>query len=169
MEKQIIKPIIGYEEFYLIASDGNIYSKRKWRGVEMRILKTSPDKYGYTRVFLTKNGKTTGIKVHKLMAINFMGEKPKEMQVRHLDGNKNNNEINNLKYGTALENANDRFLHGKTATGEKIGSAKLSNVQVSEIRSKYKKRGDMVKLAKEYSVSCSNIYQIIKKTSRKNG
>lgn len=39
-------------------------------------------------------------------------------------------------------------------------------VDVKYIRDNYRKRGDMVKLANKFNVSCSNIYQIIKNKSR---
>ncbi|MFT7005418.1 MAG: hypothetical protein ACJAWW_002793 [Sulfurimonas sp.] len=167
--KNKLYDIKGYEELYSISKEGKIFSKRTWRGLSNRELKQSINNYGYPRVFLTKDNTTKGITVHRLMTVNFIGKRPKNKQVRHLDGNKKNNHIDNLKYGTALENAKDRMIHGKTANGEKIASFKLTTNQVNDIRLKYKKRGDMVKLSKEYNVSCANIYYIITKKSRKNG
>ena len=164
-----MKDIKGYEGLYAISTEGEVFSKRVWRGLVNRELKQSLNEYGYLKVWLTKDGKTKGITVHKLMTTTYLGKRPKGMQVRHLDGVKTNNELSNLAYGTALDNAEDRRKHGNTARGEKVGSSKLSRKDVAEIRSKYSKRGDMVKLAKEYNVSCANIYYIVTKKSRKDG
>tara|TARA_R110002051_G_C8583101_1_gene477585 strand:+ start:170 stop:664 length:495 start_codon:yes stop_codon:yes gene_type:complete len=164
-----MKDIKGYEGLYSISEKGQVFSRRCWRGIKNRQLTQSLNSYGYVRVFLTKDSKTKGITLHKLMTTTFLGVRPEGEQVRHLDGNKLNNNINNLKYGTALENAEDRRIHGKTAKGELIGSSKLSKKEVEDIRSRYNKRGDMVKLADEYKVSCANIYMIINNKSRKNG
>ena len=47
MENTILKKVKGFEDFYLIDSNGNVYSKRKWRGVEMRKLTPSKNEFGY--------------------------------------------------------------------------------------------------------------------------
>lgn len=166
MENILKKDLLGFENLYVIDSEGNIYSKRKWRGLEMRKLTPSKNQYGYLRVFLTKDSKTKGITIHKLMTTNFFGPRPKGMQVRHLDGNKENNSLNNLKYGTALENSEDRRKHFKTCFGDKIGTSKLSNEDVIKIRSS---KLTQKQLSKEFNVSIANISMIINFKSRKNG
>lgn len=158
-----------YEGLYKVSDLGAIYSLRKWRGKHFRKLKYHLNAFGYPVFSLTKNGNTKGITAHKIVTTSFLGERPLGMEVRHLDGNKLNFQLNNLKYGTAKENAADRDKHNTTARGENIGSAKLSNDDVMNIRKLYRKRGDMVKLADKYNVSCANIYMIITKQSRKHG
>ena len=166
MENLKIKDVIGYEGLYSIDKNGNVYSKRSWRGIKNRVLTPSKNEYGYLRVFLTKNGKTSGITIHKLMAITFLGERKIDFQVRHLDGNKENNSLSNLKYGTALENADDRRLHLKTAFGERIASSKLTKEDVMNIRNSNLNQKE---LSKKYNISIANISMIINFKSRKNG
>ena len=166
MENLKIKDVLGYEELYSIDINGNVYSKRSWRGKKNRKLTPSKNEYGYLRVFLTKNGITKGITIHKLMSITFLGERKECMQVRHLDGNKENNSLLNLKYGTALENAKDRKLHLKTAFGDKIATCKLSKEEVFDIRNSNLSQKE---LSKKYNVSIANISLIINFKSRKNG
>lgn len=160
------KNIIGYDGLYSINTKGEVFSLRNYRGLSNRKLKYSKNKYGYLRVSLTKDKKTKGITVHKLMTTTFIGERPKNKQVRHLDGNKENNNLDNLKYGTALENANDRRLHFKTATGEKVGSSKLSFEDVNFIRNSSLSQK---KLSEKFNVTIANISMIINYKSRKNG
>lgn len=166
MENFLIKDVLGYEGLYFIDENGNVYSKRSWRGVKNRILTPSKNEYGYLRVFLTKNKKTKGITIHKLMSITFLGKRPKNKQVRHLDGNKENNKLSNLVYGTALQNSEDRKYHNKTAFGEKIGTSKLSNEDVLDIRNSNLSQKELSKI---YNVSIANISMIINFKSRKNG
>lgn len=164
------KHIKGYDGLYSIHKDGYVISHRIWNGLKNRRLTAFENSFGYLTVQLTnRNGKSKKHFIHKLVASHFIGEKPKNLQIRHLDWNKLNNKSSNLKYGTAKENAADRLAHGTNASGSKIGTSKLSENDVLEIRKSYKKRGDMVKLASKYNVSCANIYMIINKISRKNG
>ncbi len=117
-EKQIYKrkPLLRYNG-YEIDTDGNIWSLLGWKRQKERLLKPHPNKYGYLRVVLkTGNGRKTEF-VHNLMIENFIGNK-NGLQTRHLDGNKINNSLLNLKLGTAKENANDREKHGNTQRGE---------------------------------------------------
>ena len=107
MDKKI-KNVIGYEGLYLVNELGDVISLREWRGIKNRILIPSKNKYGYMRVFLTLNGITKGITVHKIVTTSFLGKRPKGLQVRHLDGNKENNKLYNLCYGTSLENSEEQ-------------------------------------------------------------
>jgi hypothetical protein len=50
--------------------------------------------------------------VHRVVAEAFHGPLPPEMQVRHLDGNRENNAPSNLAYGTRSENMQDQVRHG---------------------------------------------------------
>lgn len=124
-----IKLIPGYKRHY-ISSDGKPYSKRNGR---LRLLKTQQNR-GYLYTAFSENGKTVYPKVHRLVLLAFVG-KPKKGQItRHLDGNKTNNNIDNLVWGTFKENMGDKIRHGTLANGEKSGVAKLNELQVRIIR-----------------------------------
>ena len=73
-------------------------------------------------------------RVHQLVASVFVGPRPSpQHEVRHLDGNPENNLPGNLKWGTAQDNADDRESHGHTARGERQGHAKLTKKLVADI------------------------------------
>ncbi len=57
-------------------------------------------------------GKRTYRFIHQLVLETFVGPCPQGMICRHLDGNKTNNRVENLCWGTSLENAQDKFIHG---------------------------------------------------------
>jgi hypothetical protein len=89
---------------------------------------------GYPDIRFSVDGKQTTIPVHRLVAKAFLGDRPEDMQIRHLDGNKLNNHVDNLCYGTAQENAQDKVLHGNSSKGLKNPKNKLTEAQVNRIR-----------------------------------
>lgn len=102
--------------------------------------------------------------VHRLVLMAFVGfPHSNEYQCMHLDNNKKNNEIGNLKWGTQLENmASERGKKKKFKT--KHGHAKLSIDQINKIRNQYASRKNthwgMTKLALMFGVSKQEIYLI---------
>jgi hypothetical protein len=100
-----------------------------------RALKPHPDKDGYPCVTLCDMPRMQTFKVHTLVCCTFNGPPPEGTdQVRHLDGTKDNNTPSNLCWGTTLQNAADRLLHGRDSRGEKSGKAKFSQAEVDRLR-----------------------------------
>ena len=110
MEKEIFKPMKGYEEYYEISNKGRIrrikydnIQNEKQYGIPYYI-KYRIDKDGYLKCDLSLNGKIKRYMVHRLVIQNF-GDNPENKPcVNHKDGNKQNNDINNLEYVTVKEN-----------------------------------------------------------------
>jgi hypothetical protein len=72
----------------------------------------------YPAVMLRYSGQRRRVAVHRLVALNFVGLPPfAGAQVRHLDGNHLNARADNLAWGSAKDNADDREQHGRTAKG----------------------------------------------------
>lgn len=105
---------------YVVYPDGSVWSaKYNWRGHKNREMQQTLNSFGYPRVHLTGETGTKRYLVHKLMAELFLPPKPSEKhQIRHLDGNKENNSVDNLAWGTSKENADDREKHGRTSRGK---------------------------------------------------
>lgn len=59
-----------------------------------------------------KDGIRRVLYVHHLVAEAFLGPRPEGHQVRHLDGDPDNNRADNLAYGTRSENTRDMVRHG---------------------------------------------------------
>lgn len=148
-------PIPNFDGYYA-GSDGFIYSDYyNWRGYGFRKLTPAFNKYGYLAInlMLGKNKRTTR-RVHVLVCSAFHGTKPFDtLEVRHLDGNKENNVPSNLKWGTKSENALDRSKHGKPR-GRYGNNQKLTIDQVNKIK---KTDGKYVDIAKEYNVTPNTI------------
>jgi len=93
---------------YSITHDGRIYTNKTGRQRKLH-----SDKYtGYLTVGLYRDGQMHIVALHRLLLEVFMGPCPEGMQCRHLDGNKQNNNLCNLKWGTPFENTADRTVHG---------------------------------------------------------
>jgi hypothetical protein len=95
--------------------------------------------------------------IHALVTEAFIGPYPHEQEVRHKDGNRLNNNLDNLEYGTHLENGADTIKHGRTTYGERNTNAKLSEEQVFYI---LESTLSASVLAKQFGVNQDNIYAI---------
>lgn len=86
------------------------------------------------------------------------------MECRHLDGDPTNNTVDNLCWGTRLENQRDRIEHGTSSRGEQNPKAKLNNLQVRVIRHllSYKKEFTQIEIAAIFNISPSVVCDIKK-------
>jgi hypothetical protein len=89
------------------------------------------------------------------------------MECRHVDGDKRNNSLSNLAWGTPAENAADKVRHGTDPksvarkyggnSGESNGRAKLKAHEVLEIVERLSGGEMPASLALEYGVSATAI------------
>ena len=159
---------------YRISNKGNIQSRWK-RGENLsgfqnnpwKNLKPGTDGKGYLTIILCDgDGKRKSKRIHNLVAEYFIGPKPKDKQVvRHLDSNPKNNYDSNLAYGTHLENEHDKIDNGTWNT--RNGGAKITIVQVKEIREKLKTISQK-ELAIMYGISRPTITRIANNKIWKN-
>ena len=63
-----------------------------------KILKRILNEKGYCRVDLSKSGKIKRHRVHRLVAETFIPNPYNLLEVNHIDGNKQNNNVNNLEW-----------------------------------------------------------------------
>lgn len=123
------KPIKDYENLYMVSNTGLVKRTRFINGkhnfAQERLLKPIINKDGYAFVRLCKNGKVSNKRIHKLVANAFLGES--NLQVDHLDGNKQNNNLSNLEYVTPKENTNRAWNKG-IAKYTKERKEKLSKI-----------------------------------------
>jgi hypothetical protein len=81
-----------------------------------RVLKQNLGPNGYYRL---KTGGSSVRLVAHLVAAAFLGQRPDGMEIRHLNGVRTDNRVENLAYGTRSENQLDRLLHGTHNQGNK--------------------------------------------------
>ena len=111
MKAEEIKWIEGYEGMYIITSYGRVYSVVR-RDKYCRIsgggeIKQALTATGYHFVSLYKKGKGVQEYVHQLVARAFIPNPENKNCVDHIDNNKSNNNVDNLRWVTHKENMNN--------------------------------------------------------------
>lgn len=114
------KDIPGYEGHYQASDKGRIRSLPRTvngkhgtpRNLPGKVLTPHPNHAGYLGVVLSIDGTKHRHSVHRLIATTFLGPLPHGMHTCHTDGDKTNNRVANLYYGTISENTHDRVRHG---------------------------------------------------------
>lgn len=130
-----MKPIPGYSDYY-ITDDFQVLSMRRGKG---RVIgHVNPD-HGYKVACLVDSmGRRRHWRVHQLVLLAHGIPRPsKNHGVRHLDGNKLNNRIENLAWGTHGQNMKDKEAHGTIPRGEGHYCAKLTEAIVLDLRRQY--------------------------------
>ena len=162
---EVWRQIIGYEGFYSVSSLGRVRRDRGGCGATAnRILKNQKNKDGYWKVFICLDGKPKCFVVHRLVALNFIGERPFGLEINHKDGDKGNNSESNLEYVTRKENMRHASLLGliKGLRGELSNTAKLKNADVLSIRKEYRVGGISQRgLARKHKISQRSVSRII--------
>jgi hypothetical protein len=107
-------PVPGYDGRYYVSDRGEVRSHV--RKATRLLAQTSRSQAGYRGVSL---GIRNPRYVHVLVLEAFVGPRPHGAVVRHLNGDNQDNRLENLAWGTALENARDRVNHGRDFSASK--------------------------------------------------
>jgi len=141
---EIWKDIPGWEGFYQASDYGQIkslsrkitlYNNGTYYTKE-KIKNQSINRKGYPIVSLNKPEIQKTMTVHRLVALTFTPNVNNKPEINHIDGNKLNNNINNLEWCTAKENSKHAVKLGlkKGNFGEKNGLSKVTKEIVKLIR-----------------------------------
>lgn len=112
MGNEVWKEIDGFEGLYAISNFGNVkrlehsdtHCKQGYRVFKERPLKPFLRR-GYLKVNLFKGDKRHSKSVHRLVAQAFIpNDDTEKTQINHIDGNKVNNNKDNLEWCTCKEN-----------------------------------------------------------------
>jgi hypothetical protein len=120
--------------------------------------KPSLDERGY---LVTTLGRKSKSGLHRLVLLAFVGPPPPGMECRHLDGNPLNNCLENLEWGTPLENHADQVRHGTRVRGERHPQAKISDAARAAIKQRYAAGALQKDLGKEFGLTQSTISYLI--------
>ena len=96
---------------YFINKEGEIYRQnkdKKFKLISQRISK------GYYRVSLYIDKERKDYMVHRLLAMVFIPNLENKPTIDHIDRNKLNNDLSNLRWATYEENNNNRNTKSKT-------------------------------------------------------
>jgi len=101
--------IEGYPN-YMIYPDGRVWSKCRGKG---KFLKQNPNSNGYLHVRLWKDGKKKMMRVHRLLGNAYIPNPENKPCIDHIDHNRQNNNIENLRWATRSENSRNKTVSGE--------------------------------------------------------
>ena len=150
------KPVVGFEDRYEVSDLGRVKSLN-YRGstMKIRIMKATPNYAGYLVITLGKDHKQ--YRVGRLVLESFVGPCPENQECCHDDGDRGNNKLNNLRWGTSIDNGNDKRRHG-VAKGMRNSNSKLTENDVIDIRNS---PVGFLELAKKYGITHQQIRNIV--------
>ena len=168
------KDIEGYEGFYQVSNLGNIKSVNrviKRSTSSMKIKSKHMSQYignsGYPMINLCINGKCKRHLVHRIVATAFLPNPLNKAYVNHIDGDKQNSNLENLEWSTPTENSIHAHEHGlaNVGRGENQHSSKLNEEKVKYIRESSK---TVRELSSMFNVSKQAIRDVKMKRSWKH-
>ena len=126
MSQEIWKDIPGYKGLYQISSFGNVK-----RGDKVRKTYISN---GYYTLSLYKNGKETHKRIHRLLGETFIPNPENKPYIDHINRDKLDNRLENLKWATTIENSHNHSLYITNKLKEQnIGYSKHHKLYVFRI------------------------------------
>ena len=189
---EIWKDVQGYEGLYQVSNLGRVKSlgrnvkkpllKSGYCWQEERILKPHKTKYGYLNVRLCKDSRTKDFQIHRLVAIAFIPNPENKPQIDHINADKTNNTVNNLRWVTCKENINNpltlvkkigknNYLYGKNLseeTKQKIRKAhlgkKISEETKEKLRGKNNPRSRSIK-----NLNTNEVFDSVRNAGKKYG
>ena len=159
--KEKWKPIKDFEGYYSVSNSGNVRRENTKFSSE-HILKPYKDYHNSLRVCLSKNNKVTRIFVHRLVCSAFLPNPENKRTVNHKDGNRLNNNLNNLEWATHSENVTHAYnvLGVRAVRGNNHYASKLTVKNVLQIRKLRFGGYGYKKLSEKFGISYTHIVDI---------
>lgn len=148
-----IRPIRGWDDCF-ISRDGRV-----WRNGKEK--KLSIGKVGYKVVNFSKNNKSNTFYLHRLLLDAFIGPCPDGCEALHANGDRLDNRLENLRWGTRAENVADALRHGTATVGSKNAQAKLRSHDIGWIKDMNRLGFFAREIAPHFRVSETAIHRVI--------
>ena len=134
-------------------------TRGRWRKRAWQVLTTYSEKDDpYARVGLYINGKRSNVRVHLLVLWAFKGP-PKPGQIaRHLNDNKRDNRLGNLKWGTYNDNLEDAIRNGRV---RRLGKARAAAIR-ERFAAGPTTKGLTEKIANDFGISAVSVCAVIR-------
>lgn len=153
------KPLPGFSSRYEVSDHGRI---RSFARKEEKLLTPYRSSTCHRRVALTSDaGNVVTMNVGAAVLTAFVGPRPKRHHAGHLNGNPDDNRLQNLKWVLPRENCAHKRVHGTHLSGEGVCKAKLTQIQVDEIRASAAAGASNRELSRTFGVGVEVIGRIV--------
>ena len=132
---------------YLIYQDGRVFSKKR-QGGGGKFLKPYINSKGYPTVTLTRDSKIFTSKIHRLIGIHYIPNPNNLPFIDHKDRNRQNNNIDNLRWVTPIQNLQNVGISVRNTSG-------IQNIRFVESQNIY--RFEKTIYGKRYSYSSKTL------------
>jgi hypothetical protein len=109
---ETFKVIEGYDN-YEISDHGNVRNKKTGRILALYIAR------GYCQIKLYTDKKTKHFTIHRLVALTFLENLDNKKEVDHMNNNKLDNNLTNLRWVTKSENQHNKKISRNNTSGVK--------------------------------------------------
>ena len=145
-------------EGYSVDTEGNVWSSLYGKEKEIKKLKPMKNSVGYYQVYLPqKCGKYKWFRIHRLVAIAFIPNVENKPSVDHINGDKTDNRVSNLRWVTHKENHNNPIAIERHCKANYINLSKIKNHKGGRKRKailQFDLKGNLIK---EWD-SCYNVH-----------
>lgn len=145
---EVWQHVPGFGGIYEISNRGRVWSNKSNRLMSLSVANT-----GYFQVNLS--GKICH--PHRLVLEAFVGPCPLRHEACHENGCRTDNRLENLRWDTRAGNMADAIRHGRTNRGARSPIAKLTEIQVKEIR---QSGGTQAEIARKFNISREHVRDI---------
>jgi hypothetical protein len=158
--------VVGYEGLYEVSDSGMVRRIPGYRCPNYRVLSSNLNTYGYPKVHLCKENKRKTRNIHRLVAEAFIPNPGNKPQVNHINGDKEDNRVENLEWVTPKENTQHALKRGlaNKREGSHNGYSKLNEEDVKEIFSLRQKGFSNSEISNRFNVDPSLISKVCGKT-----
>lgn len=161
--KELWRPLEEYKGIK-ISSVGRVWKAANQRRKERILSKFPKDRDGYCRCSVQKlDGTWTSQPVHRLVAKAFIPNEQGKQAVNHINGNREDNRVENLEWVTPRENVLHSFKYGARKQCKQVPrNTILTDFQISQI-DKLRTLYTVNQISKLFNINYQSLKNIIHK------
>lgn len=159
------RPVVGFP--YSVSNCGRVRSEHSCTR-NGKIMRTRMDRYGYPVVMIQSRGRIRVRTVHGIVAEAFLGPRPFNQQVNHKNGDKTDNQPDNLEWVTPFANIKHALdvLGYRASRAEQMkklarAQARLDATDITNIRSACAAGESQASVARKYDVHVMTINDVV--------
>jgi hypothetical protein len=148
------RPVVGYAGRYEVSNRGRVRA--------VHVLCLFPTSRGYpTFSAYSPDRPSKRVAVHRAVLSAFVGPGAPGLYARHLNGDREDNRLENLAWGTPSDNTEDARGHGTLPVGEANGNSRTTELDVVHMRQLHAAGLSRSEIAVMYGLSGSGVADVL--------